>query len=54
MNRFGTQNSFAEFLKIDPTFVSMVVHGVRNLNEKEKYRWAGALGTTVDQLFQGG
>jgi hypothetical protein len=54
MLRFGTQQAFADFLNLDPTFVSMVVHGNRQLNEREQYRWAGALGAAVQEIFPGG
>jgi hypothetical protein len=52
--RFKTQADFSYFIKRPETIVSKVIRGRYPLKDKEKQRWAGALGVDVNELFKQG
>lgn len=50
---FGSQADFAMKIGEDETYVSRVIHGRRELDQKKQARWAKALRTTKEDLFDG-
>ena len=49
LERFGSQTSFAEVVGVRDELVSRVIRGRRAISDKEKVKWAEALG--VDSTF---
>ncbi len=49
---FRTQWEFARAMGVHESYVSDVLHGKRNPSLKRKNKWAKALGSSVDELFQ--
>jgi hypothetical protein len=48
---FGSQTNFAMKVGEDETFVSRVVNGRRELDEKKQRRWAKALKVNSGEFF---
>lgn len=51
VGKYGTQVDFAEEVGVDSSYVSMVIGGRRQLADDQKARWAAALGSRPEDLF---
>ncbi len=52
MEKFGTQNKFAEAIVFPREYVSFVVRGRMNLTNEQKNLWSKVLESTVEELFE--
>lgn len=50
---FGSQTNFAMKIGEDETYVSRVINGRRNLDEKQQRHWAKVLKVNHEDLFTG-
>lgn len=51
IEKYGTQISFSRKLKKHTSFISLVLRGHKNLEDREKRRWARLLKSTPEELF---
>lgn len=52
IKKFRTQWEFARDMGVHESYVSDVIHGKRKPNIERKNKWAKALDSSVDELFQ--